>query len=103
MRELYFKKNGDLAKVEGRGSTYMIEANMFDEKYEYIEKMTILGDYFTSRNLYLTPADINLTTTTNREMGCFKLVDSWSMRRVLSCHLPHLLLRRRQVKTESDK
>jgi hypothetical protein len=55
MRELYFKKKGDLAKVE---EAQMIEGKMFDEKYEYIEKMMILGDYFTSQNLYLTPADL---------------------------------------------
>ncbi len=45
MRELYFKKKGDLAKFE---EAQMIEGRMFDEKYEFIEKLMIQGDYFTS-------------------------------------------------------
>lgn len=55
MRELYFKKKGDLAKIE---EAQLIEGKMFDEKYEKIEKLMILGDYFTSQNLYMTAADL---------------------------------------------
>jgi Uma2 family endonuclease len=36
----------------------MVEGKMFDEKYEMIEKLMIQSDYFTSQNLYLTPADL---------------------------------------------
>ena len=55
MRELYFKKKGDLAKIE---EAQLIEGKMFDEKYEMIEKLMIMGDYFTSQNVYLTQADL---------------------------------------------
>jgi hypothetical protein len=55
MRELYFKKKGDLAKIE---EAQLIEGKMFDEKYEKLEKLMIMGDYFTRQNLYMTAADL---------------------------------------------
>ena len=55
MRELYFRKKGDLAFIE---EAQLIEGKMFDEKYEKIEKLMLMGDYFTSQNVYLTQADL---------------------------------------------